>query len=168
MSCPKPTSWIWIIGPYSLLFLERVFRFVRIRRKTAVISVIAHPSKVLEFQFKKPSMHFQQGQYIYLNVPFVSYYQWHPFTVTSIPQEGIISVHMRICGDWTDKVSKAFGVEFLSDGTICYLEQFGEPKVFIDGPFGDICRRVGYYRWLLLIGAGIGQTPFASVLKSVW
>ena len=60
-----------------------------------------HPSKVLEVQIKKESTNRRAGQYIFLNCPAVSYFQYHPFTLTSAPEEDYISVHIRIVGDWT-------------------------------------------------------------------
>lgn len=169
IKCSKVNSWKWIIGPVLLYLFEQFCRTLRSFRKTIVSKVIAHPSQVLELQFKKPSMKFQQGQYVYICIPSVSYSQWHPFSITSIPQEGVISIHMRVCGDWTRKVSNIFGVDFQTDGTIVCLENdMNEPRVLIDGPFGDICSRIKYYKKVVLVGAGIGQTPFASVLKSLW
>lgn len=38
----------------------------------------------------------------------------------------------------------------------------------MDGPFGTASEDVFSYETVMLIGAGIGVTPFASVLKSVW
>lgn len=38
----------------------------------------------------------------------------------------------------------------------------------IDGPFGTASEDVFRYEVVMLVGAGIGVTPFASILKSVW
>lgn len=38
----------------------------------------------------------------------------------------------------------------------------------MDGPFGTASEDVFSYETVMLVGAGIGVTPFASVLKSVW
>lgn len=42
------------------------------------------------------------------------------------------------------------------------------PRVYIDGPFGSASEDVFKYEVAVLVGAGIGVTPFASILKSVW
>lgn len=42
------------------------------------------------------------------------------------------------------------------------------PRVFIDGPFGSASEDVFKYEIAVLVGAGIGVTPFASILKSIW
>lgn len=38
----------------------------------------------------------------------------------------------------------------------------------VDGPFGTASEDVFRYEVVMLVGAGIGVTPFASILKSVW
>ena len=38
----------------------------------------------------------------------------------------------------------------------------------IDGPFGSASEDVFQYEVSVLVGAGIGVTPFASILKSIW
>lgn len=41
-------------------------------------------------------------------------------------------------------------------------------RIAVDGPFGTASEDVFSYETVMLVGAGIGVTPFASVLKSVW
>lgn len=41
-------------------------------------------------------------------------------------------------------------------------------RMAIDGPFGTASEDVFRYEVVMLVGAGIGVTPFASILKSVW
>ena len=42
------------------------------------------------------------------------------------------------------------------------------PRVYLDGPFGSASEDVFKYEIAVLVGAGIGVTPFASILKSIW
>lgn len=42
------------------------------------------------------------------------------------------------------------------------------PRIYIDGPFGSASEDVFKYEVAVLVGAGIGATPFASILKSIW
>ena len=44
---------------------------------------------------------FLRNRYLLLNCPEISKYEWHPFTITSAPEEETVSVHMRTRGDWT-------------------------------------------------------------------
>jgi NADPH oxidase len=42
------------------------------------------------------------------------------------------------------------------------------PRVYVDGPFGSASEDVFKFEVAVLCGAGIGVTPFASILKSIW
>ena len=44
---------------------------------------------------------------------------------------------------------------------------FPSPQIYIDGPFGAAARNVFQSEHAVLIGAGIGVTPFASILQSI-
>lgn len=41
-------------------------------------------------------------------------------------------------------------------------------RIRVDGPFGTASEDVFQYEVAVLVGAGIGVTPFASILKSIW
>jgi len=47
-----------------------------------------------------------------INCPSISYFQYHPFTLTSAPEEDYISVHIRCIGDWTNEFARAVGADF--------------------------------------------------------
>lgn len=96
-----PTFWIWMIGPFVLYTIERTMRILRGNQDTILQLAIAHPSKVLELQMKKSTFKYKPGQYLFLNCPYIASHEWHPFTITSAPEEDFVSVHIRIVGDWT-------------------------------------------------------------------
>ena len=134
----------------------------------------------MEIQIKKEKTTTRAGQYIYLSCPEVSYFQWHPFTLTSAPEEDYISVHIRVVGDFTRELAKSLGCDFDARGnsekaggkvvTSATNVRFNRvlPRVMIDGPFGSASEDFLNYETVLLVGAGIGVTPFASILKSIW
>lgn len=68
------------------------------------IQIVMRPSKVLELQLQKNGFKMEVGQYVFLNCPAISQLEWHPFTMTSAPEEDFFSVHIRSAGDWTDKL----------------------------------------------------------------
>lgn len=72
-----------------------MLREIRSRHRTYISKVIAHPGKTVELQIKKEKTTMRSGQYILLNCPAVSLWQWHPFTLTSAPEEDHLSVHFR-------------------------------------------------------------------------
>ncbi|KAJ2775652.1 hypothetical protein IWQ57_000281 [Coemansia nantahalensis] len=105
------THWFWqyFAGPGAIYTIDRLYRFVRSRSKLPrVLSVIQHPPNVIELRIERRGMNFQVGQYIYLNVPSISVLEWHPFTLTSSPEEDELSVHIWVGGGWTRRLIKLF------------------------------------------------------------
>ena len=52
---------------------------------------------------------YQAGDYIFVNIPAIAKYEWHPFTISSAPeQQGIIWLHVRAVGTWTKKLHNFF------------------------------------------------------------
>ncbi len=177
----------WMYGGFVYL-IERVLREVRGRHQTIVSKVIQHPSNVVEIQIKKSHTTTRAGQYIFLCCPEVSIWQYHPFTLTSAPEEDYISVHVRAVGNFTKSLAQALGCEFdkPKDKTSRPVTQVVSvdkntkgadidptirkdlPRVYVDGPFGSASEDVFKFETAVLVGAGIGVTPFASILKSIW
>uniref|UniRef100_A0A8C7GA91 NADPH oxidase 2 n=1 Tax=Oncorhynchus kisutch TaxID=8019 RepID=A0A8C7GA91_ONCKI len=156
-------TWKWVVGPMILYVCERLVRFYRSQQKVVITKVVMHPSKTLELQMKRKGFSMEVGQYVFMQCPCVSQLEWHPFTLTSAPEEDHFSVHIRIVGDWTQGLYEACGGD--KNET---QEAWKLPKMAIDGPFGTASEDVFGYEVVMLVGAGIGVTPFASVLKSVW
>nr|XP_004668843.1 NADPH oxidase 1 isoform X3 [Jaculus jaculus] len=152
-----PASWKWILAPIALYIFERILRFYRSKQKVVITKVVMHPSKVLELQMRKRGFSMEVGQYIFVNCPSISLLEWHPFTLTSAPEEDFFSIHVRAAGDWTENFIRAFE-----------QQHSPMPRIEVDGPFGTVSEDVFQYEVAVLVGAGIGVTPFASILKSIW
>jgi len=67
---------------------------------------------VCEIQIRKENFAPKAGQYIFLCCPEISLWQYHPFTLTSAPEEEYISVHIRCAGDFTNVLAKKLGCDF--------------------------------------------------------
>lgn len=119
----------------------------------------------MEIQFDKPSFQYKPGMYLFINIPEVSKFQWHPFTITSTPEEGFVSIHVRLLGNWTKKAAEVLGC---FKGGIDKSNMNRLPTLRIDGPFGAPAEDLYNYKVACLIGAGIGVTPAAALLKSIW
>ncbi|XP_030066311.1 NADPH oxidase 1 isoform X1 [Microcaecilia unicolor] len=152
-----PATWYWVLAPIILYIIERAIRFYRSQQRVVVTKAVIHPSKVLEMQMQKKGFRMEVGQYVFINCPSISQLEWHPFTLTSAPEEDFFSVHIRSAGDWTEKLIDAF-----------QQQKPNTPKIAVDGPFGTASEDVFQYEVSMLVGAGIGVTPFASILKSIW
>uniref|UniRef100_A0A4W3IT56 NADPH oxidase 2 n=1 Tax=Callorhinchus milii TaxID=7868 RepID=A0A4W3IT56_CALMI len=159
----SPKTWRWVVGPMILYVCERLVRLWRSHQKVVITKVVTHPSKVIELQMKKRGFKMEVGQYISVQCSKISRLEWHPFTLTSAPEEDHFSIHVRIMGDWTDSLFKVCG----GDQTE-FQEAWKLPRIAVDGPFGTASEDVFLYETVVLVGAGIGVTPFASILKSIW
>ncbi|XP_019404173.1 PREDICTED: NADPH oxidase 3 [Crocodylus porosus] len=158
-----PVTWKWLLGPMVLHICERIVRFWRSQQKVVITKVVTHSSGVLELHMKKYGFKMEPGQYIFLQCPSISKLEWHPFTLTSAPEEEFFSVHIRVVGDWTGALFKACGAEEKA-----FKEPWKLPRLAVDGPYGAATTDIFHYKVSMCIAAGIGVTPFASVLKSIW
>ncbi|KAI0242539.1 hypothetical protein L0F63_001182 [Massospora cicadina] len=148
--CAGASFWkYWTLSGVLYLY-ERIMREWRGAQRTTITRVVLHPSHVVEVQFKKAGFKMQAGQYIFLCCPDVSLHQWHPFTLTSAPEDEYGSVHIRPQASSDEGLNRAL------------------PSIMIDGPFGSASEDVFNYEVSVLVGAGIGVTPFASILRSIW
>ncbi|KAE9992315.1 hypothetical protein EG327_009480 [Venturia inaequalis] len=177
--CIGYEGWRWELVAGALYLTERVYREIRARRETQIVKVIRHPFETMEIQFHKESMQYRAGQWCFINCPTVSGQQWHPFTITSCPYDPYVSVHVRQVGDFTRELGNALGAGPAQAKFYDGLDPMGMyevaldvgermPPLRIDGPYGAPAEDVFNNEVAVLIGTGIGVTPFASILKTIW
>jgi NADPH oxidase len=89
-------------------------------------------------------------------------------------------VHIRVVGDFTSALAKAVGCDFDSKQSKEVDSSGGKvigtdtnplnrvlPRIMVDGPFGSASEDFLNYETILLVGAGIGVTPFASCVYTL-
>jgi NADPH oxidase 1 len=76
--CLGYESWRFTIWPGIAYFAERMYREYRARRATRLSKVLVHPSGAMELRIIKPSFKYTAGQWLFIQVPEVSRWQWHP------------------------------------------------------------------------------------------
>jgi len=153
-----------------LYVIERTIRIIRGSQKTIVIKAIQHPAKTVEIRLKKAEFKYKSGQYVFLQCPYIAQFEWHPFTISSSPDEDFMSVHIRIVGDWTGALYNLLNPSKKPVGVIqknMINAPNGKPIFLVDGPFGTASADVWKFEHVQLWAAGIGVTPFASILKSI-
>ena len=126
----------------------------------SVIRATLHPSDVTNLEFKRPpNFDYKSGQWVRIACLALSKSEYHPFTLSSAPHEDKLSLHIRAVGPFTKNIRQTYDPNNLGSNPY--------PKLYLDGPYGE-----GHQDWLkfevsVLVGGGIGVTPFASILKDI-
>jgi predicted ferric reductase/Ca2+-binding EF-hand superfamily protein len=151
-----PSFAYWAGVPIAGFVIEWLLRRVKRFQKTKITSMRALRSGVTAVELEKPAgFDFSPGDYVFLNVPEIARHEWHPFTLSSAPESDKLTIHVRSLGNWTAALRR------IAEG------KHGELRASIDGPFGSPTAHIFQAKNAVLIGAGIGVTPFASVLESL-
>ena len=138
---------------------EQLWRLKRRGAPARVLALDALRSGVTRLVVERPpGFTFQAGDYVFLRVPEVAGQEWHPFTLSSAPERPELTIHVRTLGNWTAALRS------LAEA------RAGRPAAltaYLDGPYGSPSAHIFDARFAVFVGAGIGVTPFASVLESV-
>uniref|UniRef100_UPI00398F1C9E dual oxidase 2-like isoform X2 n=1 Tax=Pristiophorus japonicus TaxID=55135 RepID=UPI00398F1C9E len=152
---------VYFIIP-TLIFLGD--KFISYSRKNIEISVVRAellPSAVTNLEFKRPrDFEYKSGQWVRIASLILGTNEYHPFTLTSAPHENTLSLHIRAVGPWTIRLREIYSPENIS-----LLGKY--PKIYLDGPFGEGHQEWNKFEVSVLVGGGIGVTPFASILKDL-
>lgn len=154
-----PNSWKWVVGPAIIYALDVGARSFREKRSYLLVSkhsAVFQGPDILKIRLPRV-FHFVSGQYAELKVPEISNFQWHPFTIASAPHEPEMVFYIKAVGDWTVSLYQLFGERIRANGR--------DIEVHIRGPFGAATQHVGQFDRVILIGGGVGATPFCSVTK---
>ncbi|KAM9854893.1 dual oxidase 1 [Aulostomus maculatus] len=157
----KPHFYIFLIPPATLFLLDKLISLSRKKVEIPVVRAELLPSGVTHLEFKRPQgFVYRSGQWVRIACLMLGTDEYHPFTLTSAPHEETLSLHIRAVGPWTSQLRELYTEENL-------LEHRSYPKLYLDGPFGE-----GHQEWTdfdvsVLVGGGIGVTPFASILKDL-
>ena len=143
------------------LVAEHVIRRRRRNVRAPITRSAAMRSAVTRLEIARPpAFAFSPGDYVFLRVPEIARREWHPFTISSAPESPALTIHVRSLGNWSSALRKRVEDDEALGST--------EPiDAYIDGPYGSPSRHIFDSRYAVLIGAGIGVTPFASILESI-
>ncbi|CAA7392805.1 unnamed protein product [Spirodela intermedia] len=176
----QKTTWMYLLIPVIAYAGERLVRAFREKQyHVTIVKAAIYPGNALSLHMKKPpGFRYKSGMYLFVKCPDVSPYEWHPFSITSAPGDVNLSIHIRALGDWTTGLRNLFGK--VKKASISRLDSAPNPKIkragfpwrrfprlLIDGPYGAPAQNYKKYDILLLIGLGIGATPFISILNDL-
>ncbi|EQC34867.1 hypothetical protein SDRG_07668 [Saprolegnia diclina VS20] len=147
-------SYLWIGPPLLIYLVERRVRIAKRAVDAVRISDVVHFRDTLRLHLVKPKgFTFVPGMFVYVNIPSLAACEWHPFTLTSAPDDAFLSLHIRVTGDWTL--------------ALYHRDLHPNDMLFLDGPIGTPAVAYRDYSTIVLIGGGIGITPFVSILRDL-
>ncbi len=147
-----PVLGLVLAVPTLLVFAERLTRILSgFNKIPATLEVLDEETVRISCTIPKRRLwRYEAGQYVFLQVPQISFFQWHPFTIsTCIGRE--MQLHIKMDGDWTGKLRELKDLKFVG----------------IDGPYGAPAQRFYDFDQAIIVGAGIGVTPFAGILNDL-
>ncbi|NXN97737.1 DUOX2 oxidase, partial [Rhinopomastus cyanomelas] len=157
----QPRFYIYFIVPALIYSADKLLSLSRKKVEISVVKAELLPSGVTHLQFQRPQdFDYKSGQWVRIACVALGTTEYHPFTLTSAPHEDTLSLHIRAVGPWTTRLRELYSPESLA--LVGKL-----PKLYLDGPFGEGHQEWNKFEVSVLVGGGIGVTPFASILKDL-
>jgi NADPH oxidase len=189
--------WQWAIFPLLFIAIEKYIQSRVVKQDVKILDAKLVGKDILALKMQllngKKKFRYKAGQYLFLCCPDINESEFHPFTITSAPEESFFSCHIRCRPDmdWTyalrrhvleaqkkDEESKDANVIVMETRTptgstpmlsspVTPTGEYEGLVLRIDGPYGSASEEVFDFDTVILVGAGIGVTPFISILKSI-
>jgi len=159
------SMWYFTGGGMILWFIDRLIRYRKSSKTFPVVDLVVHnKGDATQIILKANGFAFRAGQYAFINIPSITPLEWHPFTISSAPDETTLTFHVKNMGKttWTARLARMYGGDGLSFNRMASL-----PVINIDGPYGnppDYTSQENIY----LVAGGIGITPMISILKDLY
>ena len=153
-------SFIYLIPGVAMYSVDKLFPLFAYRSAGTVRTRLVAPD-VLEIRIPTRTQEYYGGSYVFLNVPSVSWLEWHPYSLTSAPQEEgqDLVFHLKGAGKWTRSVIEA-AVKAKAGGS--------DLTVRIDGFYGPpLMEGLVKKDAVVLVGGGIGVTPMVSIARDL-
>ncbi|KAB0406806.1 hypothetical protein E2I00_011341 [Balaenoptera physalus] len=156
-----PRFHIFFLVPVLIYMGDKLVSLSRKKVEISVVKAELLPSGVTHLEFQRPQgFEYKSGQWVRIACLALGTNEYHPFTLTSAPHEDTLSLHIRAVGPWTTRLREIYSPP---TGDSCAKH----PKLYLDGPFGEGHQEWHKFEVSVLVGGGIGVTPFASILKDL-
>nr|XP_033776119.1 dual oxidase 1-like [Geotrypetes seraphini] len=157
----EPRFYVYFLIPAIIYVSDSLISLNRKKKEISIIKAELLPSGVTHLRFQRPNdFDYKSGQWVKIACLALGTTEYHPFTLTTAPHEDSLSLHIRAVGPWTTRLRELYSPENVA-------ELGGYPKIYLDGPFGEGHQEWNKFDVSVLVGGGIGVTPFASILKDL-
>ncbi|XP_058116475.1 NADPH oxidase 4-like [Anopheles ziemanni] len=166
-------AWIWPLVGLLVYLVDLSYRHLTSHsdryRVTMVQSyTMAGRAVHLRLQFlRKSTVKVRPGQYVLLQCPSISALEWHPFTITELPTDtsNNLTLTIKVRGDWTEELYERIGQREHARRNVGEMDPYGRMNFLLDGPYPSVMSSMLDYKRILFIGAGIGITPFVTIMR---
>jgi predicted ferric reductase len=153
------SGWFFLLGGVAFWLVDASIRSIRAALPHKLIAISAHGAEngVTELKFELPFE--EAGMYCFINVPQISAFQWHPFSIASSPFDGIAQMNIKNMGGPGTFTGDLYNLA--KAGT-----QNGDHPITlnVDGPYGPALE-LENHGGLLLLAGGIGITAMHSYFR---
>lgn len=159
-----PRFWLFLVVPGFIYTVDKISTLRTRYMQLDILETVLLPSDVIKIKFyRPPNMKVLSGQWIRLSCTAIQPEEFHSLTLTSAPHEDFLSVHVKAHGPYTWKLRNYF------DKNINDQEEDKDnpPKIRIEGPFGGGNQDWYKFEIAVMVGGGIGVTPYASILNDL-
>ena len=88
--------WKWFLPVILTYGLDRLLRRRSASFSADVLMTEAKGEGVIQIRFQKPRwLKYEAGQYVFLKSRVITKYEWHPFTLTSCPEDDFLECHIK-------------------------------------------------------------------------
>ncbi|XP_067143803.1 dual oxidase-like isoform X2 [Centruroides vittatus] len=156
----SPRFWMFVIGPAIIFTIDKIVSLYTKYMELDILETELLPSDVTRLKFARPpNFRYLSGQWVRLCCTSFSPNEYHSLTLTSAPHENYLSVHVKAQGPWTWKLRNYLDPSNLNDAPL--------PKLRLEGPYGGGNQDWYKFEVAIMIGGGIGVTPYASILNDL-
>lgn len=130
----EPFFFYFFLGPLILFTIDKLISVSRKKVVIPVLGAVILPSNVTMLEFKRPDdFDYKSGQWVRIACIDLNSNDFHPFTLTSSPDETNLTLHIRAVGPWTNNMRKLYdNTNLLRKPMVAnYLKQFWVRNVFI-------------------------------------
>ncbi|XP_068636184.1 ferric reduction oxidase 2-like [Aristolochia californica] len=149
-----------ILPGFYLFLVDQYLRFLQSRQKVRLVSARVLPCETAELNFSKSlALDYTATSFVSINVPSISFMQWHPFTVSSNSslEPDKISVIINSNGNWSRKLYEKLASSSPPDRL----------EVSVEGPYGPTSTDFLRYETLLMVAGGSGIAPMISIIREL-
>lgn len=133
------------------------------------------------------------GNHMYINIPSLSYWQIHPFTIASVPSDDFIELFVAVRAGFTKRLAKKVSSKSLSDVSdinisdekiekngdvgievmerhslsqedLVFKSSAAKVSVLMDGPYGPVSNPYKDYSYLFLFAGGVGVSYILPII----